>query len=94
LPETADIGSKADLWVAHWGARVPASVNGWQRWTFWQLTNKASILGIPGAADMDEDRFNGSIGELQVYSAEFARIRRESAASVTTELAATTKACR
>jgi len=67
--------AKADLWVAHWGAHVPASVNGWQRWTFWQFTNKASVSGIPGTADMDEDRFNGTTAELHAYSAQFLRDR-------------------
>ena len=38
---------------------------------FWQFTNKASISGIPGTADMDEDRFNGSVAELQAYGSEF-----------------------
>jgi GH25 family lysozyme M1 (1,4-beta-N-acetylmuramidase) len=75
LPGAAEVTGKADLWVAHWGAHVPASVNGWQRWTFWQFRNKASISGIPGTADMDEDRFNGSVAELQAYCAGFLRSR-------------------
>ena len=75
LPGAAEVAGKADLWVAHWGAHVPASLNGWQRWTFWQFTHKASISGIPGTADMDEDRFNGSVAELQAYSAECVRAR-------------------
>jgi GH25 family lysozyme M1 (1,4-beta-N-acetylmuramidase) len=75
LPAAAELASKADLWVAHWGAREPASVNGWHRWTFWQFTNKASISGIPGAADMDEDRFNGSHADLRTYSAQFEATR-------------------
>jgi len=87
LPGAADVAHKADLWVAHWGAHVPASVNGWQRWTFWQFTNKASISGIPGTADMDEDRFNGSAAELHAYSAEFVRHRCEFGSMAQTELA-------
>jgi lysozyme len=75
LPGAADVANKADLWVAHWGAHVPASVNGWPWWTFWQFTNKASISGIPGTADMDEDRFNGTAAELHAYSAQFLRDR-------------------
>src|SRR6188768_2665118 len=70
LPAAADLASKADLWVAHWDARTPASASGWPKWTFWQFTNKATISGIPGAAAMDEDRFNGSLAELRAYSAQ------------------------
>ncbi|MET0790037.1 MAG: glycoside hydrolase family 25 protein [Polyangiaceae bacterium] len=33
LPGTNRISAKADLWVAHWGAREPAA-NGWHNWTF------------------------------------------------------------
>jgi len=75
LPATAELATKADLWIAHWGARTPASANGWQRWTFWQFTNRATVAGIPGMDDMDEDRFNGSVEELRAYSAEFVAAR-------------------
>jgi len=71
LPVIPGIADKADLWVAHWGARVPAAVSGFPDWKFWQYTNKATISGVPGFADMDEDRFNGSLEELRAYSAEF-----------------------
>ena len=81
LPGTAALAAKADLWVAHWGAHVPASVNGWSRWRFWQFTNKASVSGIPGAADMDEDRFNGSQAELRAYSAAFVAARPRNSVS-------------
>lgn len=83
LPGAADVAARADLWVAHWGAHVPASVNGWQRWTFWQFTNKATVSGIPGTADMDEDQFNGSVAELRAYSAKFLRDRGVSTAAPT-----------
>ena len=94
LPGAAEVAEKADLWVAHWGAHVPASVNGWQRWTFWQFTNRATVSGIPGAADMDEDRFNGSVAELQAFSAEFVRARCESTAAPTTEPTSAAKSTR
>jgi len=67
LPGTASIARKTDLWVAHWGARAPASVSGWQHWSFWQRTNQALIPGIH--SPVDEDRFNGSLAELRAYSA-------------------------
>ncbi|MEO7038036.1 MAG: GH25 family lysozyme [Polyangiaceae bacterium] len=81
LPEPAELASKADLWVAHWGAREPASVNGWQRWTFWQFTNKATVSGIPGTADMDENGFNGSLPELRFYAAQLEAARQRSVAT-------------
>jgi len=68
LPGTSEIAKRADLWVAHWGARAPAPVNGWSSWTFWQFTSKGTVAGIPGSADKDEDRFNGSLSKLQGYS--------------------------
>jgi len=77
LPASAELASKADLWVANWEARAPAAVKGWLEWTFWQFTNKATISGIPGAAEMDEDRFNGSLAELQAYSAEVQAARSD-----------------
>jgi lysozyme len=80
LPGASEIASKADLWVANWGARVPAGVHGWSKWTFWQFTNKATISGIPGTADVDEDRFSGSLADLLAYSSGYtaARCRRAS----------------
>jgi len=75
LPDVSTIASKADLWVANWGARSPAAVHGWSKWTFWQFTNKATISGIPGTADMDEDRFAGSLADLRSYSAAFVASR-------------------
>jgi lysozyme len=81
LPGGAEIAPKADLWVANWGARAPVAVHGWSTWTFWQFTNKATVLGIPGTADMDENRFSGSLEELRAYGAAFpaSRAQRESA---------------
>jgi lysozyme len=75
LPATADLASKADLWVAHWAAQEPASVAGWKKWTFWHFTNKATVAGISGTAGIDEDWFNGSVAELLAYSADFVASR-------------------
>jgi GH25 family lysozyme M1 (1,4-beta-N-acetylmuramidase) len=75
LPSPSDIASKADLWVANWGARAPAAVHGWSKWTFWQFTNKATVSGIPGTADMDENRFCGSVADLRAYSDAFVASR-------------------
>lgn len=81
LPAAPDLASNADLWVADWAAHEPTSFDGWPRWTFWQFTNKASISGIPGVADMDEDRFNGSLAELRTYSERFKAARPRSGAT-------------
>jgi lysozyme len=60
--------SKADLWVANWGVTSPMAVTGWSSWTFWQFTDKATISGIPGTADQDDDKFNGSYASLLAYA--------------------------
>jgi GH25 family lysozyme M1 (1,4-beta-N-acetylmuramidase) len=65
------VASKADLWAATWGERAPGVVHGWSNWTFWQFTNKATISGIPGTADMDENRFAGSLAQLRAFSSAF-----------------------
>ncbi len=67
LPGTASLALKADLWVAHWGATEPATVNGWLRWMFWQRSNQANVPGIRN--DVDEDCFNGSLAQLRAFSA-------------------------
>jgi lysozyme len=69
LPGIPGVGTRADLWIASWSARPPARVNGWPTWTFWQYTAKATVAGIPGSADMDADRYNGTLEELQAYCA-------------------------
>ena len=75
MPATPELATKADLGLLIGGARTPASAHGYQQWTFWQFTNKATIAGIPGTADMDEDRFNGSLSTLRADSAEFEAAR-------------------
>jgi lysozyme len=67
LPAVPNIAAKADLWVATWGPS-PGRVNGWSKWTFWQYTDKGTMSAIPGSAPVDEDRFNGSVADLQAYS--------------------------
>jgi len=50
------------LWIAHWGVTCPDVPSPWNRWTFWQTTDHASVPGINGEADLDT--FNGDIGDL------------------------------
>lgn len=49
------------LWVANWAScpRLPGS---WQRWTFWQTTDKGVVPGIEGQVDLN--RFNGGTQAL------------------------------
>ncbi|MEO7034761.1 MAG: glycoside hydrolase family 25 protein [Polyangiaceae bacterium] len=67
LPGTAAVAAKADLWVAHWNAARPAALAGWAHWHFWQFASVSSVPGVHGASD--RDRFNGSLAELNAYSA-------------------------
>lgn len=71
LPSIPGLASKVDLWVAHWGVASPAKVNAWPAWRFWQFSDNATVSGIPGSANVDEDRFNGTIADLQAYSSSF-----------------------
>jgi GH25 family lysozyme M1 (1,4-beta-N-acetylmuramidase) len=66
---TQNLQMSVDLWVAHWGVARPTVPRGWPSWQFWQYTNKATVSGIPGSADMDDDRYNGSYFDLLAYSA-------------------------
>jgi GH25 family lysozyme M1 (1,4-beta-N-acetylmuramidase) len=59
--DTTDI----TLWVAHWGVPAPSIPKGWNEWTFWQHSDKGTILGIAGAVDLDY--FNGTLAELRTF---------------------------
>lgn len=41
------------LWLASYSSRPPATLPGWDRWTFWQQTDTYRLPGIPGAVDHD-----------------------------------------
>lgn len=53
-----------DIWIAHWTYDPDASPNIgiWDKWAFWQYSNKSSVPGIAG--DVDLDKFNGIESEL------------------------------
>ncbi len=55
------------IWIANYGASTPLVPNGWATWTFWQYTNNTSVPGI--ATQVDGDRFNGSLEQLQAFIA-------------------------
>jgi GH25 family lysozyme M1 (1,4-beta-N-acetylmuramidase) len=55
------------LWVAHYtNAAEPSLPGGWTTWTFWQNTSSGRVNGISG--NVDEDRFNGSLEDLQALA--------------------------
>jgi GH25 family lysozyme M1 (1,4-beta-N-acetylmuramidase) len=56
------MGSKAPLWVAHWGASNPSIPAGFPTWTAWQYTDSGSVAGVAGA--VDRNHFNGSRDRL------------------------------
>jgi len=53
------------LWVAAY-SNAPVIPAGWQRWVFWQHTDKGQISGINGAVDLDQ--FNGTMDELEQFA--------------------------
>ncbi|MES2403745.1 MAG: GH25 family lysozyme [Pseudomonadota bacterium] len=71
LPTRTDIVSKTDLWVANWLVHAPMACKGYASWTFWQYANAATVPGIPGALNVDANRFNGTLAELHAYSAAY-----------------------
>jgi lysozyme len=74
LPAGTSVDPRVDLWVAAWGAPQPPTVNGFSRWSFWQYTNRAAVLGVSSA--LDGNRFNGLGSDLQVYSQSFIQGRQ------------------
>ncbi len=57
------------LWTAHYtSAACPLVSSEWDRWTFWQYTDKGSVAGISGG--VDENRFDGNLAQLQAFIAE------------------------
>lgn len=56
-----------DLWTADWNPTLPHVSSPWTGWEFWQYSISGRVAGIPGQVDLD--RFNGSLAELQAYIA-------------------------
>jgi lysozyme len=56
----------ADLWVAHYGVRVPTLPVGFERWTLWQSDGRAVVPGVEGTCDADY--FAGSLDDLKNYA--------------------------
>jgi lysozyme len=66
------VGSSAfgadPLFVANWAVTCPDLPTAWTSWQFWQYTPTGSVPGII-AADVDLDRFNGSMSALTLLAA-------------------------
>ena len=64
----SDRFSSYDLWVAQYTARpAPTVPKGFGSYRFWQFTQTGKIDGINGNVDLN--RFNGSLDELQALAA-------------------------
>lgn len=55
------------LWIAEY-APEPRLPQAWDRWTFWQHTDKGTVPGIEG--NVDRDWFNGEDAEFEKFLAE------------------------
>jgi lysozyme len=54
------------LWVAHWTEDPePILPEGWDTWTLWQMTDSASIPGVPGG--VDGDWYNGKLEDVYAF---------------------------
>jgi lysozyme len=53
------------LWVAEYGVAAPRIPPGWNKWTFWQSTQAASVAGVKGS--VDGDTFAGSANDLLAF---------------------------
>ena len=53
------------LWIAAY-SKAPVIPAGWQRWMFWQQTDKGQVSGINGAVDLDQ--FNGTMDDLEQFA--------------------------
>lgn len=55
------------LWNANWTSQCPSIPDQWKDWVFWQYSATGTVDGISG--DVDLDKFNGSLADLQAYVA-------------------------
>ena len=66
-----EVGSPASfapnaLWIAQYTSLCPDIPGPWQKWTFWQYTDKGTVAGIGEPTDMN--RFNGTLAQLQAFA--------------------------
>lgn len=68
------------IWTAHYTTGPqPAVPRGYTNWTFWQYTETGSVPGVAGNVDLN--RFNGTIADLEAYLAEAMGDRRNAGAA-------------
>ena len=54
------------LWLAHYTATCPTVPAPWQRWTFWQFSERGEVPGITGPTDMNV--FSGTYADLEDFA--------------------------
>src|SRR5690349_11309537 len=58
------------LWLAHFTkADDPTLPGDWDTWQFWQYSDRGKLSGIDSNLNVDLNRFNGSLEELQKFVA-------------------------
>ena len=61
------------LWIAHYTGGCPVVPSPWERWTFWQHTDRGDIPGIRPPVDLNV--FAGTFAELQDFARRSRRTR-------------------
>jgi lysozyme len=55
------------LWVSGYTTEPPMP-KGWDKWTFWQFTDKLPVPGVPGSGTSDYSVFAGDEAALEVFA--------------------------
>ncbi|QQE80946.1 GH25 family lysozyme [Alicyclobacillus sp. SO9] len=61
----ANLAVDEELWSADWGVKSPSGYSNFNKWEFWQHSDKGSVKGISGRVDLDV--FNGDLAALRTY---------------------------
>jgi GH25 family lysozyme M1 (1,4-beta-N-acetylmuramidase) len=69
-----------DLWLADYGTPRPIQPDDWSTWKFWQHNNSTKVDGISSPVDLNY--FQGTITDLQLYSATHSSVRAKTAEQV------------
>jgi lysozyme len=57
------------LWIAQWGVAAPNIPDPpWTTWVIWQYSDTGTVSGVPGSGSLDQDKFNGSLTDLQAFA--------------------------
>lgn len=57
----SSIGDKNPLWIARWSTESGELPAGWEKWRFWQTSNRGSLPG-------DQNVFGGSLKKLRKFA--------------------------